>query len=164
MGITVTLMHTYLFLNHSGGVDVQTLTAVDETCHHTHLHTIQLSKPFLFLYSHDYHTTCSWVNDMARFSLSFYLGIAWFAQWQLVYCQMPKQRLAIEKKHFQHFFIGTGNSGCFFPAPRMNYKAIHTWHTCTIKEKQITRMFFSSTTVNTFLHPAEVWRQISINQ
>ena len=42
------LIHTWLSLNHSGRVHRQTLTTVEETCHDTHLHTIQLSNPSLF--------------------------------------------------------------------------------------------------------------------
>ena len=42
------LIQTWLFLNYSGLVDVQTLTTVKETRHDTQLHTIQLSNPSLF--------------------------------------------------------------------------------------------------------------------
>ena len=41
-------MTMQLPLTYEGRVDGQTLTTFEETRHHTHLHTIQLSNPSLF--------------------------------------------------------------------------------------------------------------------
>ena len=62
---TPALIHTWLLLNHEERVDGLTSTTVDETPHHTHLHTIQPSKPSLFLFLSPSFST-PWLEAIAR--------------------------------------------------------------------------------------------------
>ena len=63
---TLSLIHTWLSPNHSGWVDGQTLTTVEETRHLTHLHTIQLSNPSLFFPLSTLYSASPWLEAIMR--------------------------------------------------------------------------------------------------